>query len=156
MRISVHSNRELIDHTSLPLREAYLKALLIEVLHHVGDEVFGSLEVWGVNASRAIQDDGNLSAWSGVSVEFEATVRAACTSLGVPTVFRLWGLSSGGKLVKFPRLKILSPRQRQPEPVHSDLLSESLPLLLLFKPISPSFIWLGGWHRAGTGQVYGI
>ena len=47
----IHSNRELIDCVILPLREAHLKALLIEVPHHVGDEVFGSLEVWGINAS---------------------------------------------------------------------------------------------------------
>ena len=33
------------------LREAHLKALLIKVLHHVVDEVFGFLEVWGINAS---------------------------------------------------------------------------------------------------------
>lgn len=47
----IHSNRELIDCVILPLREAHLKALLIEVPHHVGDEVFGSLEVWRINAS---------------------------------------------------------------------------------------------------------
>lgn len=36
---------------NLAPRETHLKALLIEVLHHVGDKVFGSLEVRGINAS---------------------------------------------------------------------------------------------------------
>lgn len=59
----------------LATREAHLEALLIDLPHHVGDEVFGSLEVWGINASRAIQDDGDLGAWaktgsrSGVGME---------------------------------------------------------------------------------------
>lgn len=63
------------DCVHLAPREAHLKALLIDLPHHVGDEVFGSLEVWGINASRAIQDDGDLSAWaktgnrSGVGME---------------------------------------------------------------------------------------
>lgn len=36
---------------SSALKEAHLKTLLIEVLHHVEDEVFGPLEVLGLNAS---------------------------------------------------------------------------------------------------------
>lgn len=63
MRQFVKSKRELTDHTRLILWESHLKALVREVPYHVGDEVFGSLEVWRVNAARAVQDNGNLGAW---------------------------------------------------------------------------------------------
>lgn len=33
------------------LREAHLKALIVKVRHHIVDEIFGFLEVGGLNAS---------------------------------------------------------------------------------------------------------